>query len=102
MEVKRHRYVELLPFVREQLQPSLTNVNPDISYTSTVTPTKFSFGEKGALLLVAWLTALSPLVPSSVVLRVYVYSAFITMSVFILSIIFDLHPSFTLHNIARF
>jgi hypothetical protein len=70
-------------------------VNPEINYSS-----KFSFGEKGALILVAWLSAISPLVSSTVALRVYVYSAFVTMTVFILSIIFDLHPSFNSYNFA--
>ena len=99
MEVKRHRIVELQPLEREELPPSepLTTINSVISFT----PPKFSFGEKGALLLIAWLSALSPLIPSSIALRVYVYSAFITMTVFILSIIFDLHISFTSYNFAR-
>jgi hypothetical protein len=107
MEVKRHRVVELLPLETVELQPSelqlepsesLTTINPVISFT----PPKFSFSEKGALILIAWLSALSPLIPSSIALRVYVYSAFITMTVFILSIIFDVHTSFNSYNFARF
>ena len=93
MEVKRHRLVELLPVEKEILPASLTSMvqkEPEATYTP-----KFSLGEKSVLALVSWFSALSPLVPSSIALRVYVYSAFITMTVFILSIIFDLHPSFS-------
>ena len=99
MEVKRHRFVELLPLETEEIPaPSMpvTIMKPEVSYTP-----KFSFGEKGALILLSWFTALSPLIPSSIALRVYVYSAFITMTVFILSIIFDLHPSFNSYNFAK-
>ena len=99
MEVKRHRVVELLPLetVESPASESLTTFKPLISFTP-----KFSFSEKGALVLIAWLSALSPLIPSSIALRVYVYSAFITMTVFVLSIIFDLHSSFNSFSIARF
>ena len=99
MEVKRHRFVELLPLQTdsEELPLSLITANPEISYTP-----KFSFGEKGALILASWLPSLSPLVPSSITLRFYVYSAFFTMTVFILSIFFDLHPSFNSYNYAWF
>ena len=98
MEVKRHRFIEVLPLEKEEFSPFLpvTDVTPEVSCTP-----KFSFGEKGALVLVSWFSALSPLVPSSIALRVYVYSAFITMTVFILSIIFDLHPSFNSYNVAK-
>lgn len=98
MEVKRHRVVELQPLeTAVESPPSLTTFNPVIRFTP-----KFSLGEKGALVLIAWLSALSPLIPTSIALRVYVYSAFITMTVFILSIIFDLHSSFNSFSIARF
>ena len=99
MEVKRHRIVELLPVEKEdspveedsELPPSesLTTMKPETSLTS-----KFLFGEKGLFILLAWLYAFSPLIPSTIALRVYVYSAFVTMTVYILSIIFDLHLSF--------
>ena len=89
MEIKRHRIVELLPVETEELPPSLTTKNSEVICAPT-----FSFGEKGALILVSCFSIFSPLVSSSAALRFYVYSAFITMTVFILSIIFDLHPSF--------
>ena len=99
MEVKRHRTIELLPVEpeTEEFPPtseSLTTMKqPEVIYTP-----KFSFGEKGALILFSWFSALSPLVHSSIALRVYVYSAFITMTVFVLSIIFDIHPSLNSYN----
>ena len=104
MEVKRHRFIELLPLETEtdseESSPSLPESPRKPELEVSYTP-KFSFGEKGALILVSWFTALAPLVPSSIALRVYVYSAFITMTVFILSIIFDLHPSLSSYNFAK-
>jgi hypothetical protein len=96
MEIKRHRTVELLPMETEDLPPSLTTKDPEVICAPT-----FSFGEKGALILVSCFSIFSPLVSSSTALRFYVYSAFITMTVFILSIIFDLQPSFKFDNFAK-
>lgn len=96
MEIKRTRIVELDPVETEKLPLSLITRSPEVSCAP-----KFSFGEKGALILVSCLSVLSPLVSSSTALRVYVYSAFITMTVFILSVIFDFHPSFKFDNFAN-
>ena len=98
-EVKRHRLIKLLPLRTEKL-PSPPSMTTERSEVSTCTP-KFSFGEKSSLVLLSWFSTLSPLVPSSIALRVYVYSAFITMSVFVLSNIFDFHPSFNSYNTAK-
>ena len=88
MEVKRHRVVQLLPLETEELPRSLLTKTSEVSCTP-----KFSFGEQGALILD--FPVHSPVVPSFSALRIYLYSsAFITMTVFILSIIFDLHAYF--------
>lgn len=78
MEVKRHRVVTLLPLEPAEYSPLEKAEVPSPS------PTKTSRTDQVSLIV------------SSFGARFYIYSAFITMTIFILPTIFDLHPFFNI------